>query len=120
VTAVTSTSDAGPQHIRYRAAIVASIAAIAIGVFAGSASALITVVAPVMIGIAIGLAFLGVIVNAITRMADSGLTWGPVLTFIIATSDLTLLGLSSFFWAIVTGVAVSALIDKHQAADTTS
>jgi benzoate membrane transport protein len=113
LTAITAVPDAGRHDIRYRAAAVAHMCAIAIGVFAGAAVFLTSAVPSELLTVAIGLAFLGVVVNAVPRMVDTGLRWGPVLTLIIAASDLTLVGLSSFFWAIVVGLLATALIDTR-------
>ncbi len=113
LTAITAAPDAGRYDIRYRAAAVAHLCAIAIGVFAGAAVFLTSAVPATLLTVAIGLAFLGVVVNAVPRMVDSGLRWGPVLTLVIAASDLTLLGLSSFFWAIAVGVLATLFIDTR-------
>jgi benzoate membrane transport protein len=113
LTAVTAVPDAGAFGVRYRAAVVAHMCAITIGLFGGAAVLFTSAIPPVLLTVAIGLAFVGVVVAAAPRMVDSGLAWGPVLTLVIASSDLTLLGLSSFFWAIAVGVIATVFLDSH-------
>ncbi len=83
-TALTAGPDAGERALRHRAALLVTI---------------------------IGLAVVGVFASALQQVVAGPLTLGPLFAFGIAVSDLSLLGLGAFFWALVLGVGISRLVE---------
>lgn len=113
-TALTAGPEAGPHAIRHRAAVIAGVAALVVALLAGLASELATVVPPALLFALAGLALLGVLQGALQQMTAGPLRFGPMLTFAISLlpSDLSLLGLGPFFWALVVGVVTSRLLER--------
>ncbi len=66
-----------------------------------------------LLTVLVGLAVLGVLVDAVRQVASGPLLLGPVLAFAIALSDLSLFGLGRFFWALVIGLAVSLVLERE-------
>lgn len=112
-TALTAGPDAGPHHLRHTAAYLAGGAAIVVALLAGVAADLETVVPEALLTVLVGLAVLGVLVDAVRQVASGPLLLGPVLAFAIALSDLSLFGLGRFFWALVIGLAVSLVLERE-------
>lgn len=110
-TALTAGPDAGPHDLRHRAAYMAGGAAIVIALLAGVAAELEQVVPSSLLSVLVGLAVLGVLVDALRQVARGPLVLGPVFAFAIALSDLSLFGLGRFFWALVVGVGISLLLE---------
>lgn len=63
---------------------------------------------------AIGLAVVGIVANSLGSATRGPLLLGPLFTFAIAMSELSLLGLGSFLWAIGGGITVSLLLERKQ------
>ncbi|MBW3561199.1 MAG: benzoate/H(+) symporter BenE family transporter [Actinobacteria bacterium] len=97
----------------------AASAAIVIALLAGMAAELQAIVPAELLTVLVGLAVLGVLTHAIRQIAASDLVLGPVLAFAIALSDLTLLGLGRFFWALVIGLGTSLLVERDAWPDLT-
>jgi benzoate membrane transport protein len=109
--------DAGEAHQRHRVIYLANGACVVIAVLAGSAAALAEAIPLSLLLALAGLALLGVFTSAIQQMVNGRLILGPILTFAVALSDLTLLGFGSFFWALVIGIAVSILLEREALAE---
>lgn len=110
-TALTAGPDAGERALRHRAALLAAGAAVLIAALAGYAADLPTLVADAVT--IIGLAVVGVFASALQQVVAGPLTLGLLFAFGIAVSDLSLLGLGAFFWALVLGVGVSRLVEPR-------
>ena len=113
-TALCAGPDAGDHSIRHWSVYIAASAAVAIAVLAGIAVELAAVVPRALLVTGVGLAVVGVLAGALQRVTRGPLIWGPLFAFAIALSDLSLLGLGSFFWAIAGGLGVSLLLERHQ------
>jgi benzoate membrane transport protein len=116
-TALVAGPDAGAPPVRHYGVFMAEAVAIVIAVLAGFFVDLATQIPAVLLTLGVGLAVVGVLVNALREVTTGTLVWGPVFALAIALSDLTLLGLGSFFWAIVGGMVVSALLEREQWAE---
>ena len=100
-------SDAHPDPDRRYAAGVAAGAFFCLGgIFAGSVVAPLALLPVEMIALLAGLALLGAILKSLTDTvtAPENVQAG-LLTFIVTTADIDLLGIGSAFWGIVVGVA---------------
>lgn len=111
-TALTAGPDAGHHSIRHRAVLMAGAASVVIALLAGYASEVETLIARPLLLAVIGLAVVGVFTSALQQVVAGPLTLGPVFAFGIAVSDLSLLGLGPFFWALVAGLAISRLVER--------
>ncbi len=112
-TALAAGRDAGTAPVRFRAAQMAGGASVIIALLAGYASDLETLVARSLLTAVIGLAVVGVFAGALKQVVSGPLVLGPLFAFGIAVSDLSLLGLGPFFWALVLGLAISRLVEHH-------
>jgi benzoate membrane transport protein len=113
-TALSAGPDAGEQSIRHLTVEIVAVAAIAIAVLAGFAVQLAAAIPTALLVTGVGLAVIGVLSNALQRVTSGPLIWGPLFAFAIALSDLSLVGLGPFFWAIAGGIAVSLLLEREQ------
>jgi benzoate membrane transport protein len=111
-TAMVAGPDAGPHQNRYRTVVLASAAFLAItplAMFAGAAAGVLPL--ELLVAIA-GLAVIGVLASALKRITSGPLTLGPLVAFAVAVSDLSMLGLGSYFWSLVFGVGVSWALER--------
>lgn len=113
-TALAAGPDAGEHTLRHRAAYVAGTASIVIALLAGLAAELATIVLRPLLLAVVGLALISVLASALEEVVSGPLVLGPLFAFGIALSDLTLLGLGPFFWALAVGLAVSLLVERDE------
>ncbi len=104
--------DAGEHDQRHLNALLAAGAGLTIAVLAGLAVQLAAVIPAALLATGVALAVVGILEMALQRAIGGPLTWGPLFAFAIALSDLTLLGLGPFFWAIVGGLVVSLILER--------
>lgn len=112
--AITAGPEAGHHDLRRWAACVAAVFSVLIALSAGFASDLLVFIPSALLDAIVGLAVLGILIQALTEVTKGPLRMGPIVAFAVAVSDLELLGLGRFFWAIVFGVAVSLLLERDQ------
>ncbi len=111
-TALIAGPDAGAHPLRHRAALMAGTAAVVLALLAGYASDLENLVDPRLLVAVVGLAVVGVLIGALQQVVSGPLVLGPIFAFGIAMSDLSLLGLGPFFWALAFGLAISRLVER--------
>jgi benzoate membrane transport protein len=58
------------------------------------------------------LALVGALVGALKEITRGPLVLGPIFAFVIALSDMTLVGLGPFFWSLVLGAVISLLLER--------
>jgi benzoate membrane transport protein len=85
-----------------------------ISVLAGTAADLAVLVPPVLLLALAGLALVGALVGALKEVVRGPLVLGPIFAFTIALSDISLLSLGPFFWALVLGTAVSLMLERDE------
>ncbi|HEV2073774.1 MAG TPA: benzoate/H(+) symporter BenE family transporter, partial [Thermomicrobiales bacterium] len=61
-----------------------------------------------------GLALISVLSNALTEMVKGPLRLGPLFAFVVASSELSLGGFGSAFWALVIGMVVTLLLEHDE------
>lgn len=100
--------DAGADRARrYWAAITSGIVYIGFALAAGLVVAFASSAPTALITAVAGLALIPAFVGAMTAsISDQSQLEAPALTFLIAASGMTLLGVSGAFWGIVVGAAV--------------
>ena len=104
---------AGPDpKRRWIAAQSAGWTYLVLGAFSAALAALVTVAPQGVIATVAGLALLGTLANAL----EGSLTQrkgreAAVVTFLVAASGVTALGIGSAFWAVVAGLVIHAILD---------
>lgn len=113
-TALVAGPDAGEHRTRHWAAYIAGGIGVLIAILAGFAAGLTEVIPSALLATVVGLAVIGILGEALRQIGRSPLILGPVVTFATALSDLQLMGLGNFFWALVLGLATSLLVEREQ------
>ncbi|MFP4554750.1 MAG: benzoate/H(+) symporter BenE family transporter [Actinomycetota bacterium] len=111
-TALAASPVAGDYDIRHVAGYVAGTVGIVIAVMSGFAAELIEFIPRSLLIAVVGLATLGIFAQALREITKGPLLLGPVVAFAVAVSDIELMGLGRFFWALVLGLAVSLLLER--------
>lgn len=111
-TALCAGPDAGERDHRHLAAYAAGVAGIAIGLAAGVAAAVAEALPRSLLVAFVGLAVVGVLAAALQQITAGPLVLGPMFAFGIAQSELELLDLGPFFWALAGGVIVSLVLER--------
>lgn len=115
MTAICSSEQAGEDRSgRYVATVVNGVLFASFGVVAGVAVALVSALPPELVGAVAGLAMIGVLLSAFRGAFGGGrYQVGALAALIIAMSDVTVLNISSPFWALVGGVLVSLVLEPN-------
>ncbi len=114
-TALTASPEAGEHDIRHWAGYVAAVVGLLIAVMSGFATELLDFIPRPLLLAVVGAAALGILAQvALPEITKGPLVLGPVVAFAVAMSDIELLGLGRFFWALVFGLAVSLLLEREQ------
>lgn len=111
-TALAASPVAGEHELRYLAGYLAAGVGIVIAVMSGFATELIEFIPSSLLVAVVGLAVLGIFAQSLREITRGPLLLGPVVAFAVAVSDIELMGLGRFFWALVLGLAVSALLER--------
>ncbi|HEX7810998.1 MAG TPA: benzoate/H(+) symporter BenE family transporter [Burkholderiales bacterium] len=115
MTAICSSDQAGEDRGgRYAATVVNGVLFASFGLVAGAAVPLVMAAPAPLIAAVAGLAMIGVLLAAFQHAfaPGAGHQTGAFIALIVAMSGVTLLGISAPFWALVAGVAVSALTER--------
>jgi benzoate membrane transport protein len=110
---VTAGPAAGDRSLRYRSIFLPVATGLVIALFAAVAADLALLIPPVLLLAIAGLALVPALVVAIREISAGPLVLGPLFAFAIALSDMTILGLRSFFWSLVLGTAISLLLERE-------
>lgn len=111
-TALAASPVAGEFDVRHVAGYVAGTVGIVIAVMSGFAAELIEFIPRSLLLAVVGLATLGIFAQSLREITKGPLFLGPVVAFAVAVSDIQLLGLGRFFWALVLGIAVALLLER--------
>ena len=113
--AITAALCAGPDAHpdparRYWAAAAMGAANVVLGLMAGAATSFVAASPPLLIEAVAGLALLGAFGGALLgAVADPADREAAVVTFAVAASGLTILGIGAAFWGLLAGGAIMAL-----------
>ncbi len=109
--ALTAGPDAHPDpERRWLAAAAAGVSYLVLGLGAGLATALVASAPAGLIEAVAGLALLGALAGALTAALDAPEHREPALvTFVVAASGITSLGVSAAFWGLVAGLGLSGV-----------
>lgn len=114
ITSLLAGPDAGEFSRRHWSVYITCGAAVLIALLAVIAAALAEFIPKPLLLTLAGLAMFGVLVPALQQMAKGPLPLGPVFTFAIALSDLSLFGFGPFFWALIVGIGASLLLERNE------
>jgi benzoate membrane transport protein len=108
--------EAGPDRDRrWIASVTAGGAYLVLALTAGVATAFIAASPVVLIEAVAGLALLGALGAALaTAAADESLREPAVVTFAVSASGVVALGISSAFWGLVAGLAMSLVMPRRK------
>lgn len=109
---LTAGPTAGARERRYRAVVAAALAMAAVGILATAAAELAVWVPRRLLLALAGLALIAALASALRKVASGPLVLGPLFAFVIALSDMDLLGLGSLFWALTIGTVVSFFLER--------
>lgn len=115
MTAICSSEQAGDdKRLRFGATLVNGVLFCAFGLFAGAAVPFILALPSALIGSVAGLAMIGVLLAAFQQAFSKHLGYqiGAFVALVVAMSNMSLLGISAPFWALVFGIVVSLLIGE--------
>jgi benzoate membrane transport protein len=104
--------DAGAPEVRHWSVYLCQGASLVLALLAGVAAVLAVIFPLELLRALAGLSLLGVLVSSLQQMVRGPLVLGPVFTFAIALSTLSLFGLNQFFWAIALGMGISLLLER--------
>lgn len=112
-TSLVAGEAAGEHRFRHRAVYVVAGAALMTGILAGIAAEIPALLPSSLLFTLAGLAVVDVLTSALKRITQGPLTLGPMFAFAIALSDISLLSLGSFFWALVFGMGISLTLERE-------
>lgn len=113
-TALTASPEAGDHDVRHWAGYLAASIGVLIALMAGFAAELIEFIPGSLLTAIVGLAVLGILAQALQEITKGPLLLGPLVAFAVSVSDIQLLGLGRFFWALTLGIATSLLLERQQ------
>jgi len=102
----------GERHRHYTAAVVCGLLAAVTGLFAPALVRLLIAMPPAFIAVLGGLAMLRALQSAFVTAFRTRFTLGALVAFLVTLSNLQPLNISSAFWGLVAGVAVSVLLER--------
>jgi len=115
MTAVCAAPDSHPDpESRYIATVVQGFCFVAFGVLGATAISLIQSLPAALVAVVAGLALLPVILQSLQlSVGGTRHTLAAGVALLVAASGLSLLGIGSAFWAIVTGVLLAPLLGQY-------
>lgn len=111
--AMLASSEAGPLAGRYWANVVAGGLTFLLAFAAMPIASLLTSVPASLIIALAGLAILSAFQEALMRMVAGRFRFGSVVAFIVAATSFDVAGITSAFWALLAGLFVSLLVERH-------
>ena len=113
-TALVAGPGAGERRVRTRAAHLAAGVGVAVALAAGFAGGVIDFIPGALLEAVVGLAVLEILLRSMREAVGGPLALGPLVTFVVAVSDLELLGLGGLFWGLVFGLGVSLILEREE------
>lgn len=110
----TAGPEAGDLRTRHRSVYAVSAWGIAIALLSTTAAGLAIMIPVALLRMLAGLAILELLINSLRQIASGPLLLGPIFTFAIAVSGVELWQLGPFFWALVVGTTVSAVLEHDE------
>lgn len=111
--AMLASKDAGPAEARYWGVVVSALLTLFIAFGGTSIAALVSVLPKSYIFALAGLAILGALQDSLEKSFSGPLRFGALVAFLVAVTPFAILGISSAFWALLAGLAASALLERR-------
>lgn len=115
--AILASPECGAAAGRYWASVIAAALTILLAMAATPVASLLNVLPKTYIFAIAGLAILASFQDALEKSFGGELRFGALTGFIVAATPFAVLGINSGFWAIVAGLAASALVERRQLVD---
>jgi benzoate membrane transport protein len=109
---LTAGPEAGDHRLRHWSVYASAVMLLLIAALATVAAELPNIVPVALLMAVAGLALFGVLARALGEITRGPLQLGPLFAFVITLSGVSLIGLGGVFWAMVGGIAVSALLER--------
>jgi benzoate membrane transport protein len=108
--------DAGPDTSRrWRAAMTTGVLYLFLAAGAGIVTAIVLAAPGGLLPAAAGLALVGTLAGSIHQALDDARGRLPAaVTFLVAASGITVLGIGGAFWALVVGVLLRLILVRHR------
>lgn len=115
--AIVAAPEAGPQHTRYWANLIAAALTVFIALGAGTLTSLMTVLPRTFVITLAGLAILSSLQSAFEASFSGKLRFGALIALAVAATPFAIFGITSAFWAVLAGIAASFMAERHDLFD---
>lgn len=103
----------GPKSIRYIAALWTGIFTLTFGLFANLIYLIVTIYPQKILQIFVGLLLIPILMKALYQAFGTGnFRYGTFVAFVLAISNISILGIGSAFWAILFGMIISFIFER--------
>jgi benzoate membrane transport protein len=113
-TSLVAGAEAGEHNKRHLSVYIICCVALLIGILAGIAVDIASLLPFVLLLTFAGISVVDVLGTAVKRLTEGPLFLGPLFAFIVAMSDISLLGFGPFFWSPAIGTGVSLLLERDE------
>lgn len=111
---IMASPDAGPMHGRYWASLLVSVSMLVIAMAAAPVTSLMGILPHGYVITLAGLAILPSFQDAMERAFGGTLRFGSLVSFLVAATPFSVLGITSAFWALVLGLGAALITDRQQ------
>jgi benzoate membrane transport protein len=112
--AIVAAPDAGPPAGRYTANVIAAPLTLILALAASAVSSVLRMVPAQYVTALAGLAIVSSLQEAFEKAFGGRLKFGALVAFAVAVTPFNFAGISSAFWAVLAGFAVSALAERKE------
>jgi benzoate membrane transport protein len=110
--AILAAPEAGPMQSRYWANLIAASLTIVLALAAAPVMSLIGILPDSYVFALAGLAILSALQDAFEKAFGGRLRFGALIAFGVAATPFSIAGITSAFWALIAGLAVSLLVER--------
>jgi benzoate membrane transport protein len=111
---IMASPQAGPMHGRYWASVLVAGAMVVIALAASPVTSLVGILPHSYVITLAGLAILPSFQDAMERAFGGTLRFAALVSFLVAATQFSVLGITSAFWALVIGIVVAFATDRAQ------
>jgi benzoate membrane transport protein len=112
--AILASSEAGAPSERYLAVIVSAALTVVLALCALPVATLLSALPATFILAIAGLAMLSALQDAMEKAFGAGMRFGALTAFVVAATPISVVGITSAFWAILAGIAASACVERRE------
>lgn len=106
--------EAGPAHTRYWGAVTSAVLTLFMALSAGAMAALVGILPRGFITVLAGVAILASFQDALEKGFGGQMRFGSLIAFAVAATPFSIFGITSAFWAILTGLLGSLLVERAE------